>query len=135
MPREPVGAPSASPVLALVFLVIEVVLGVQIAHLMQHSLFRLWIRLDATAMEQLCGRAVSLMRLRPKDDLFHAGALAHEAYSVAQGTLVYTAKRLQVSTSGDIKETASEGCTGCWICEAVLRGQWVHVVRLDALTE
>ena len=75
------------------------------------------------------------MLLRPKDDLFHAGALAHEAYSVAQGTLVYTAQWFQVSTSGDIKETASEVCTGCWICEAASWVQWIHVGRLEAVTE
>lgn len=98
-------------------------------HMRSYPLFRLWINIDTEFMKRVCRESVHVTFLRNQDDLFTAGKAADDTYYLMIGRLTYT----QEPESSPVDETSSREVTDpCWLAEAALWTQWIHVGNATA---
>lgn len=109
-----------------------------VPHLQCYPFFRLWADLDSSALEKLSISAVNFFFLAQGDDLFRAGAHAHQAYMLVNGVIRY-APRLLIQEKrrslGETHNAAGEDSVvseGKWLAEAALWMHWIHMGMAEA---
>mmetsp|Transcript_21363 Transcript_21363/g.49666 ORF Transcript_21363/g.49666 Transcript_21363/m.49666 type:complete len:1070 (-) Transcript_21363:28-3237(-) len=99
-------------------------------HVCQHSLFNLWLRMDAGRFKRFCVEALRFEIMRSSDELFQAGVTAASvAYVLVEGNLKYEQDPSTSPTKGVMVRNI---LPGNMLCEAALWSEWIHVGKAMA---